>query len=92
MIPKEFNAFDFEIQHDRDFQQSVAIPIEISSHHNYSEGMTFFYVESGSWELGYYYKSPWRDIWMAFSNRTGVAVEAATQDMAISLIQKSWEF
>lgn len=54
---QDFDAIAHELNHAADFSKSRSIQLEISSHHDYSEGITYFYLHSGDLELGHYYPS-----------------------------------
>ena len=93
MIPKTFDALKHEQKHDRDFQQSESFPVELSSQHNYTDGITFYYIHYKDLELGRYWRHPWRDGWIfvTFGVGDGIQQESDTDYEAIARIKISWE-
>ena len=68
-------------------------PIELSSCHNYTDGVTYHYVHYNDIELGRYWKHPWFDGWLfvSFGIGDGIQQETDTDYEAIALITRSWE-
>lgn len=77
----------------RDLLRAVQFPIELSSLHNYTDGVTYHYVHHGDLELGRYWKHPWFDGWLfvSFGIGDGIQQEVDTDYEAIARITKSWE-
>lgn len=92
MIPN-FDAIAFEIEHAADYEKSLTRPIELSCQHNYTDGITYFYVHLGDLELGRYWRNQWFNGWVfqATGVGDGNKHEADTSYEAIALITKSWE-
>lgn len=90
MIQQDFDALQHELDRAAKFQQSLSI--ELSSCHNYTDGITYYYVYHGDLELGRYWKHPWFDGWIfvSFGIGGGIQQESETDYEAIARITKSW--
>ena len=87
---REFDAITHEEKHTGNFEKSKSIRLEISSQHNYSEGITYFYLHSGDLELGQYYKDPWGDGWYWMSSISGEKDYCHDKAIALTQIQLAW--
>ena len=93
MIQQTFDALQLEQKHHDDYQKSQQYPIELSSQHDYTDGITYHYVHHGDLELGRYWRNPWHDNWVfvSFGIGDGIQREADTDYEAIALITRSWQ-
>jgi len=87
---QQFDALQLEEKHAADFQKFRSIRLEISSQHNYSEGITYFYLHNGDLELGQYCKDPWGDGWYWMSSISGEKSHCPSRDIALTKIQLAW--
>ena len=87
---QNFDVIAHEEKHCADFERSRSIQLEISSQHNYSEGITYFYLHNGDLEIGQYYKDPWGDGWYWMSSITGEKNHCPSKAIAITRLQKIW--
>ncbi len=87
---QEFNAIELESEREGIYKRSRFIHLEISSQHNYSDGITYFYLHSGNLELGQYYKDPWGDGWYWMSSISGDKAYCASREIALTQIQLVW--
>ncbi|MEM8828773.1 MAG: hypothetical protein AAGE96_05380 [Cyanobacteria bacterium P01_G01_bin.19] len=87
---KEFNAIAYETKHEETFKQSRSIQLQISSYHNYSEGITYFTLSGNGMDLGEYYRDPWSDGWYWMSNITGDKAHCASREIALTQIQLAY--
>lgn len=87
---QEFNAIAFETEREQKFKQSRSIKLEISSYHNYFEGITYQQVYAGDLEIGEYYRHPWGSGWYWRSSITGDKAHCPNKAIALSNIQRHW--
>ena len=85
VMVQQFDALQYELNHAADFAKSRSIQLQISSYHNYSEGITYFTLSGNGLDLGEYYRDPWGDGWYWKSNISGE--QAHCDDRAIALTQ-----
>ena len=87
---KEFDVISFEQEREKTFNRSQSIQLEISSQHNYSEGITYFYLHNGDLEIGQYYKDPWGNGWYWMSSITGEKAHCPSRAICLTKIQQVW--
>ena len=87
---QNFDAIAHLEKCDHDFEARNSVHLEISSQHNYSEGITYFYLHNGDLELGRYYKDPWGDGWYWMSSISGEKNHCPSKAIALANIQKQW--
>ncbi|MDJ0591114.1 MAG: hypothetical protein QNJ72_14150 [Pleurocapsa sp. MO_226.B13] len=85
-----FDAIKFEQERDRIFRSSQSIHLEISSQHNYSESITYYYLHAGDMEIGQYYRDPWGDGWYWMSSISGEKAYCHDKAIALTQIQLAW--
>lgn len=92
MIQQQFDAVAFEQECVAKFEQSESFSVELSSCHDYNDGITYHSVHCGDLELGRYWKHPWSNGWLyrATGVGDGIQHEADTDYEAIALIKQSW--
>lgn len=87
---KEFDALQYELNHAEDFKQSQSIYLEISSIHNYSEGITYYHLHAGDMGIGEYYRDPWGNGWYWRSLISGEKAHCHDKAIALTQIQLAW--
>ena len=87
---QQFDAIAFEEDRENQYEQSRSIQLEISSQHNYSEGITYFYLHNGDLEIGQYYKDPWGSGWYWMSSISGEKNHCPSKAIALTKIQLEW--
>ena len=85
-----FDVIKFEEDREHQYERSRSIQLEISSQHNYFEGITYFYLHNGDLELGQYYKDPWGNGWYWQSSISGEKSRCPSKAIALTKIQFEW--
>ncbi len=89
-MSKEFDVIEFETEREKTYERSKSIQLEISSQHNYTDGITYFYLHTGDLKLGHYYRDPWGNGWYWYSSISGEKARCPSKAIALTKIQLEW--